>query len=78
MGRAPDLYADSEEHGVFVELRNKRFGLGEASLIAACSAGGTWVFVSDDLDARREASRWGGWEWWEPTGSSLARWPRAR
>lgn len=53
------LYADSEEHGVFVELRNKGFGLGEASSIAACSAGRTWVFVSDDLDARREAGRRG-------------------
>lgn len=53
------IYADSEEHGTFVELRNRGFGLGEASLIAACSAGGTWVFVSDDLDARREATRRG-------------------
>lgn len=53
------LYADSEEYGVFVELRNRGFGLGEASLIAACRAGGTWVFVSDDLDARREARRRG-------------------
>jgi predicted nucleic acid-binding protein len=53
------IYADSEQHGVFVELRNKGFGLGEASLIAACSTGGTWVFVSDDLDARREATRRG-------------------
>jgi predicted nucleic acid-binding protein len=53
------IYADSEEHGVFTELRDRGFGLGEASLIAACSAGGTWVFVSDDLDARREASRRG-------------------
>lgn len=53
------IYADSEKHGVFAELRNRGFGLGEASLIAACSAGGTWVFVSDDLDARREASRRG-------------------
>lgn len=53
------LYADSEEHGVFVELRNRGFGLGEASSIAVCSTGGTWVFVSDDLDARREANRQG-------------------
>ncbi len=53
------LYADSEEHGVFVELRNRGFGLGEASSIAVCSTGGTWVFVSDDLDARREANRRG-------------------
>ncbi len=53
------LYADSEEHGVFVELRNRGFGMGEASSIAACSTGGTWVFVSDDLDARREASHRG-------------------
>ena len=54
------LYADSDEHDVFVELRNSGFGLGEASLIAvACSPGGKWVFVSDDLDARREASRRG-------------------
>lgn len=53
------VYADSREHGVFAELRDRGFGLGEASLIAACSAGGTWVFVSDDLDARREARRRG-------------------
>ena len=53
------LYADSEEHGDFVELRARGFGLGEASSIAVCSTGGAWVFVSDDLDARREASRWG-------------------
>lgn len=53
------LYADSEEHGVFVELRVRGFGMGEASSIAACSTDGTWVFVSDDLDARREASRRG-------------------
>ena len=53
------VYADSEEHGVFAELRDRGFGQGEASLIAACSAGGTWVFVSDDLDARREARRRG-------------------
>jgi predicted nucleic acid-binding protein len=53
------IYADSREYEVFVELRNKGFGLGEASLIAACSVGGTWVFVSDDLDARREAGRRG-------------------
>lgn len=53
------VYADSREHGVFAELRDRGLGLGEASLIAACSAGGTWVFVSDDLDARREAGRRG-------------------
>ncbi len=53
------LYADSEEHGVFLELRARGFGSGEASSIAACSTGGTWVFVSDDLDARREAGRRG-------------------
>lgn len=53
------LYADSEEYGVFVELRATGFGLGEASSIAVCSMGGTWVFVSDDLDARREAGRRG-------------------
>ncbi len=53
------IYADSEEHSVFTELRDRGLGLGEASLIAACSAGGTWVFVSDDLDARREASQRG-------------------
>ncbi len=53
------LYADSEEHGVFVGLRAKGFGSGEASSIAVCSTGGTWVFVSDDLDARREANRRG-------------------
>ena len=53
------LYADSEEHGVFVELLNRGFGMGEASSIAVCSTGGGWVFVSDDLDARREASRRG-------------------
>ena len=53
------IYADSEEHGVFAELRDRGLGLGEASLIAVCSAGGTWVFVSDDLDARREASQRG-------------------
>lgn len=33
--------------------------MGEASSIAVCSTGGTWVFVSDDLDARREANRRG-------------------
>lgn len=53
------LYADSEEHGVFVELRARGFGLGEAASIAVCSTGGVWVFVSDDLDARREAKRRG-------------------
>lgn len=54
------LYADSDEHDVFIELRNGGFGLGEASSIAvACSLVGKWVFVSDDLDARREASRRG-------------------
>jgi len=53
------VHADSEEHGVLVELRNGGFGLGEASLIAVCTTGGSWVFVSDDLDARREAERRG-------------------
>lgn len=53
------LYADSEEHRVFVELRSRGFGIGEAASIAVCSTSGTWVFVSDDLDARREASRRG-------------------
>lgn len=53
------LYADSEEHSVFVGLRARGFGLGEASSIAVCSTAGTWVFVSDDLDARREARRRG-------------------
>lgn len=54
------VYADSEEYPVFVELRGRGFGLGEASSIAACSAGGgRWVFVSDDLDARNEARRRG-------------------
>lgn len=53
------LYADSDEHRVFVELRSRGFGMGEASSIAVCSTGGTWVFVSDDLDARREANRRG-------------------
>ena len=53
------LYADSEEHGVFVELRTRGFGLGEAASIAVCSTVGAWVFVSDDLDARREAKRRG-------------------
>lgn len=53
------LYADSEEHGIFVELRARGFGVGEAASIAVCSTGGTWVFVSDDLDARREAGRRG-------------------
>jgi predicted nucleic acid-binding protein len=54
------LYAESEEHGIFLELRNGGFGLGEASSIAAaCSEGKRWVFVSDDLDAWREASRRG-------------------
>ncbi len=33
--------------------------MGKASSIAVCSTGGTWVFVSDDLDARREARRRG-------------------
>ena len=54
------IYADSEEHLVFVELRGSGFGLGEASSIAACSTGGgRWVFVSDDLDVRNEAQRRG-------------------
>lgn len=54
------VYADSEEHLVFVELRSRGFGLGEASSIPACSAGsGRWVFVSDDLDALNEARRRG-------------------
>ena len=53
------LYADSEEHDVFVELRARGFGLGEASSIAVCSTGETWVFVSDDLDARLEAMQRG-------------------
>ena len=53
------LYADSDEHRVLVELRSRGFGMGEASSIAVCSTGGTWVFVSDDLDARREAGRRG-------------------
>lgn len=53
------VYADSEEYGVLVELRNRGFGSGEASSIAVCSTGGTWVFVSDDLDARNEARRRG-------------------
>ena len=51
------IYADSDEHSVFVGLRARGFGLGEAASIAVCSAGGAWVFVSDDLDARREANR---------------------
>lgn len=49
------MYADSQEHGLFVELRDKGFGLGEASAIAVCSVEQMWAFVSDDLDARREA-----------------------
>ncbi len=53
------LYADSVAYGVFLELRARGFGSGEASSIAVCSTGGTWVFVSDDLDARREANRRG-------------------
>ena len=53
------VYADSEEYVVFVELRDRGLGMGEASSIAVCSAGGTWVFVSDDLDARKEARRRG-------------------
>lgn len=56
------IYADSEEYVVFVELRDRGLGLGEASSIAACSTGGgsgTGVFVSDDLDARNEARRRG-------------------
>jgi len=53
------LYAGSEEHRVFVELRSRGFGIGEAASIAICSKSGTWVFVSDDLDARHEASRRG-------------------
>lgn len=53
------LYADSEEHNVFVELRARGFGLGESASIAVCSTGAAWVFVSDDLDARREAKRRG-------------------
>jgi len=54
------LYAETEEHDIFLELRNRGFGLGEASSIAvAFSEDKRWVFVSDDLDARREASRRG-------------------
>jgi len=54
------IYAENEEHLILVDLRSSGFGLGEASSIAACSSGGgRWVFVSDDLDARREASRRG-------------------
>ena len=53
------LYADSEEYAVFVELREKGFGLGEATALAVCSSQGVWVFVSDDLDARKEARRRG-------------------
>lgn len=53
------IYADSDEYRVLVELRSRGFGLGEAASIAVCSAGDEWVFVSDDLDARREASRRG-------------------
>jgi len=69
------LYADSVEYGIFLELRAKGFGLGEASSIAACSTSRTWVFVSDDLDARREASHRGvGWS--APMGYWLAGWPR--
>ena len=56
---ARPIYTDSEEHGVFVALRNRGFGIGEAASIAVCSTGETWVFVSDDLDARREARRRG-------------------
>lgn len=53
------IYADSPEYGLFTESRSKGFGLGEASAIAVCSAGGAWVFISDDLDARNEAKRRG-------------------
>jgi predicted nucleic acid-binding protein len=53
------LYADSEQYALLVELRERGFGLGEASALAACSSGGPWVFVSDDLDARNEAGRRG-------------------
>lgn len=53
------IYADSPEYVTFVELRARGFGLGESSAIAACSASGTWVFISDDLDARNEAKRRG-------------------
>jgi len=54
------IYVESEEHGIFLELRDRGFGSGEASSIAAaCSEDKRWVFVSDDLDARREASRRG-------------------
>jgi predicted nucleic acid-binding protein len=53
------IYADSPEYGLFTESRGKGFGLGEASAMAACSTGGTWVFISDDLDARNEARRRG-------------------
>ena len=56
---ARPIYTDSEEHGVFVALRNRGFGIGEAASIAVCSTGETWVFVSDDLDARREARQRG-------------------
>ncbi len=70
------LYADSDEQDVFIELRNGSFGLGEASSIAvACSPGGKWVFVSDDLGARREQAG-GGLEWWAPTAYWPANWPR--
>ncbi len=51
------LYADSWEYGIFTELRDRGFGMGEAASIAVCSTGGMWIFISDDLDARREALR---------------------
>lgn len=53
------VYADSAEHAIFVELRNKGYGSGEASSIAVCSSEASRVFVSDDLDARNEAQRRG-------------------
>ena len=51
------LYADSEEYLIFVELRERGFGLGEASAIALCSTVGPRILASDDLDARNEARR---------------------
>ncbi len=50
-------YTGPQRRAVLAELRRRGFGAGEASALAACSSEGTWVFVSDDLDARNEARR---------------------
>lgn len=51
------LYADSDEYLIFVELRERGYGSGEASTLAVCCTASLRIFASDDLDARNEAQR---------------------